>query len=481
MPCIDDKSGDYDDWRRISNARFDLRPTLICRCTNDKEVGDAIMRARPHTPPKLPIRIRAGGHHHEGMCSGDDVMMIDVSPMANIDVDTNSGIARVGPGAKNGDIYDALWYAPRGPHRVFAGGGCGDVRVGGFIQGGGWGLYSRLLGMSCDRVAGFRIVMRDGKAYEINETDKGPNHDLYWAVCGAGGGNFGVVTEYRIKTFAVEKPLSTFTVSWDDRRHCRAVIREWCENFPDRADVHLTSFCRVSTPDTNDMDPPVLIGGYCMAGADDVVRMLEGLLEKTIASASTISVSPVHNLRAAGFTHPEYQPGPPPAALRAVAGGAEPNLGETCAGHPFPHKVSSCFPTARFGEAAIEAIVSYIDRSTVEPMSRRYLSLHAMGGAIRNPAANCFAWRDKSFMLQYQAWWIDPKDEKLGDRCMEWLRTFRTQMRTDGYTEGAFINFPDIEIPIADYYRDKYSSLRTHKTNFDIDGDFDFPMGIQRW
>jgi FAD/FMN-containing dehydrogenase len=117
--CIDDENDDYDKERRIQNARFDLRPALICHCTTEQEVGEAIKRAQQAKPKRLPIRIRAGGHHHEGMCSGNDVLMIDVSGMADIDVDTTTGIVRVGPGAKNGAIYDALWYAPRGPRRVF--------------------------------------------------------------------------------------------------------------------------------------------------------------------------------------------------------------------------------------------------------------------------------------------------------------------------------------------------------------------------
>lgn len=479
--CIGENASGYDEERRISNARFDLRPALICHCTTEQEVGDAIRRATAQNP-FIPIRIRAGGHHHEGMCSGNGVLMIDIRDMADIDLDTDTGIVRVGPGARNGKIYDQLWFAPRGPHRVFPGGGCGDVAVGGFLQGGGWGPFSRQLGMGCDRIAGFRIVMRDGEAYDIQENDPDSfKRKLYWAVCGAGGGNFGVVTEYRIRTAVVESPLSTFTVSWDDPRHRRAVIEEWRRNFPGDHDTRLTSFCRVTTVDPNDVDPPVLIGGNCLAGADAVVRTLERLLPNTIATASTISVSPVHKLRATGFTHPEYQPGPPPAALKAVAGAGTPNLADTCAGNPFPHKVSSCFPSGTFDSGAVEKIVSYIETSTAESMARRYLSLHSMGGAIRNEVANSFAWRDKPFMLQYQAWWLpDRNDPGLGDRCMEWLTTFRDQMRGARYTEGSFINFPDRDIPIEDYYGHKFATLKQYKDLFDIDGVFDFEMGIPR-
>src|SRR5256885_8126622 len=130
--CFDSFSDDYPKARRIGNARFNLFPALICPCRNETDVANAIKRAVNAKPERLPIRVRAGGHHHEGMCSGNKVLMLDVSPMTKIDIDPRSGIVTAGPGAKNGDIYSALWSLPGG-HRVFAGGGCGDVRVGGFL------------------------------------------------------------------------------------------------------------------------------------------------------------------------------------------------------------------------------------------------------------------------------------------------------------------------------------------------------------
>src|SRR5436189_179839 len=477
--CIGPKNDDYDKDRIISNARFDYKPELICYCKTEDDVKVAIARATLQTP--FPgIRIRAGGHHHEGMCSGNDVMMIDVSKMCSISIDTSTGITTVGAGAKNGDVYEELWKAI--PSRVFPGGGCGDVRVGGFLQGGGWGPYSRLLGMGCDRVVGFRIVLADGEILDVDQNDLDPRKKLlYWCVLGAGGGNFGVVTQYRIKAEHIPGPLSTFTVSWDHPEYRIAVMEEWRKNFLGSSNQHQTSFCRVSTP--SDVDPPVLIGGNCFGGANEVVHLLESLLPKTISTASSIRVDPVHAFRRTGFTHPEYQPGPPPAALKAVGAGT-PNLADTCAGTPFPHMVSSCFPTDKFGEVAMVDLANYIAGSKEERKARRYLSLHAMGGAIDDKSkdkVNCFPWRHKPFMLQYQAWWADPKDKALGDACMTWLRVIRDQMRKNTYTEGSFINFPDAEIKLEDYYgKDTFGLLKKFIENYDEKGVFNFPMGIPR-
>ena len=90
---------------------------------------------------------------------------------------------------------------------------CGTVAEGGFILGGGIGMQSRLYGLGLDNVAGMRIVLADGSVkYVSNNLDSGYDDDdkldntsrrdsldlttdLFWALRGAGGGNFGVVTE----------------------------------------------------------------------------------------------------------------------------------------------------------------------------------------------------------------------------------------------------------------------------------------------
>lgn len=466
MTCIPKGGPGYEERRKIQNARFNLFPAEICPCTTEADVSAAIKRAQAGK-----LRVRAGGHHHEGMCSGDGVLMLDVSDMQDIDVDAASGIATVGPAAKNGQIYDRLWYDSGGPRRIFAGGGCGDVRVGGFLQGGGWGPFSRLLGFGCDNVVSFRIVMQDGSAHEIFPNDR---DRLFWAVCGSGGGNFGVVTQYRIKTAPVaDGLLSSFTVSWNDPRHRYAVMKQWLERFPHDLFRGLTSFCRVSTPDKTEADPPVLIGGNCLEGADATVRRLERMLPDVIGKASTVCVQPVHKLRKAGFTHPEYQPGPPMGALAD-----QPSLSDTCAGNPFPHKVSSCFPGPNFGSDTLRYIDSYLLGSGEESTARRYLSLHCMGGAMGEAQPNSVVWRGKEVMLQYQAWWRDPKDTEVGGRCIAWLKKFRDEMRGKKYTEGSFINFPDHDIAIGEYYGDKFADLRRLKFHFDPNRKFEFEMGI---
>jgi FAD/FMN-containing dehydrogenase len=483
--CVGKHDVAYERSRQIGNARFDLFPELICYCSSEDEVRDRLKMARER---KLPVRVRSGGHHHEGMCSGDGVMIIDVSPMATIDVDGRNQMARIGPGAKNGDIYEQLWEAAPPPSQIFPGGGCPDVRIAGLVQGGGWGPYSRALGMTCDRVTGFRIVLANGEAIDVRPAESDPHVDLFWAVCGGGGGNFGVVTQYTFQTAWIEVPLSQFTITWSDTKYRRTVLREWVRNFPDDLDFRLTSFCRATALDPDKLDPPVLIGGNCLDGKEGVAQTLQRLLPRTYKDAK-VDIKPVHDKKTFALAHPAYQPGPPAAAVQAVPGFKPPDLTNTCAGIPFPHKVSSSFPRAWVDDEPVEAIVKYLEESdrNQEANARRYLSLHCMGGAIRaeqpRKPPSCFAWRDKPFLLQYQAWWADKRDEALGKRCLKWIADFRN--RVERYTDGAFINFPDRDLPakgrielLEYYYRNNLDRLIEIKRKYDPTNVFDFEMGI---
>lgn len=69
------------------------------------------------------------------------------------------------------------------------------VGMGGFILGGGYGLQSRMYGLAIDNVVGLEVVLPSGEIKEVKQDD-----DLFWALCGAGGGNIGIVTklEYRV-------------------------------------------------------------------------------------------------------------------------------------------------------------------------------------------------------------------------------------------------------------------------------------------
>jgi FAD/FMN-containing dehydrogenase len=173
------------------------------------------------------VRLRSGRHHHEGMCSGEKVLVLDVSPMNSITMSDLGATLTVGPGAKLRDIYTRMSQSKR----ILPGGGCGDVCIGGLVQGAGWGLYSREHGLTCDRLVQFTIIKADGCSATVRRPEQG-ERDLFWAVAGGGGGNFGVVTEFVFELAMRPDTVWSVEITWDDASLIEEVVSEWCERSP---------------------------------------------------------------------------------------------------------------------------------------------------------------------------------------------------------------------------------------------------------
>jgi hypothetical protein len=80
MKVVRPGDDEYDADRAISNARFDLHPSAIYCCEDARDVVQVIEGGHPGA-----VRVRSGGHQHEGMCSGDSVLPIDLSRMNSIE------------------------------------------------------------------------------------------------------------------------------------------------------------------------------------------------------------------------------------------------------------------------------------------------------------------------------------------------------------------------------------------------------------
>ena len=86
--------------------------------------------------------------------------------------------------------------------------------VAGFTMGGGVGPCGRQFGLAVDNVVGFKMVTEDGeRVLEINSTY---NSDLFWALRGGGGGNFGAVVEISFKVHEGPKLQTWGTICYNN-------------------------------------------------------------------------------------------------------------------------------------------------------------------------------------------------------------------------------------------------------------------------
>ena len=188
----------YDRVRQPFNQRIDRRPAAVARCLSESDVVACVRFA---CAEDVPVTCRSGGHGAEGYCAIDGALMIDQSAMQAVRVDIEADVVHVGAGAFWGQVDIATY--PR--DRASPGGGCAEVGVAGLSQGGGFGPIARTWGLTIDNILSVRIVT--ARDQDVIEASAKQHEDLFWALRGGGGGNFGAVTQFTYRLRPIERAL----------------------------------------------------------------------------------------------------------------------------------------------------------------------------------------------------------------------------------------------------------------------------------
>jgi FAD/FMN-containing dehydrogenase len=187
-------------------------------------VQTAVDFARGHGLRLVP---RSGAHSFAGYSSGDGSLVVDLSRLTGVRVDSGAERARLGAGTTVLPAYRALW-----PHRrAISGGTCPTVGITGLMAGGGLGFLSRRYGLTCDGLLEVEIVTADGKLRRASERE---NQDLYWATRGGGGGNFGVITAMTFELVPVDMPFTNaeYAFPWKAAERVLAAWQDWLPTAP---------------------------------------------------------------------------------------------------------------------------------------------------------------------------------------------------------------------------------------------------------
>jgi FAD/FMN-containing dehydrogenase len=215
---------DYDGARTIWNGMHDKRPALIARCMSDDDVTNAVTFAAERD---LLVAVRGGGHSWPGKSICDDGLMIDLSQLTNVAIDTDKNRARVGGGALLGHLDQASL-----PHGlVTTAGVISHTGVGGFTLGGGFGRLNRKYGLAIDNLVSANIISADGRVRTASAEE---NPDLFWALRG-GGGNFGVVTSFEFQLHPFDRNVLSGSIVWpfEQARDVLEFYAEWSAGLSD--------------------------------------------------------------------------------------------------------------------------------------------------------------------------------------------------------------------------------------------------------
>jgi len=175
----------YESARRVWNWAVDRHPGMIVRCANRDDVVRAVDFARSND---LLVAVRAGGHSFPGHSTCDDGMVIDLSPMKAIRIDSDTCVTYAQAGLTTGEL-DVQTQAVGLATSM---GACAATGIAGATLGGGFAWLAAKYGAACDNVLEVEVINADG---EIKHADSHENDDLFWATRG-GGGNFGIVINF---------------------------------------------------------------------------------------------------------------------------------------------------------------------------------------------------------------------------------------------------------------------------------------------
>ncbi|MEA2291143.1 MAG: hypothetical protein QOF17_163 [Solirubrobacteraceae bacterium] len=406
------------------NGRYDgLRPRAVLVAHGAGDVQAAVRWAARHG---VRIAARSGGHSYAGYSTPDGGLVVDLRRLDGIALQRAGTRAAIGAGARLGRVYARL-----SAHGVSVpAGSCPTVGMGGLAQGGGMGLAGRALGLTCDRVAGLHVVTADGR---LRHATRGAHADLLWACRGGGGGNFGIVTSFELRTAAVRR-AAWFSVSWPASQASEA-LAAWQE-LMGSAPAALTSVLSLST------GPRISAAGQLL-GAES---RLPGLLR------------PLTRVAGARLSQGTLGYG---AMMRRWAGSAT-GRARFSAGSDYLDR-----PLSAAGRAAALAAVR-------RPSGSGILLLDSYGGAINRVAADAtaFVHRDALCSIQY----LDYGPIAAGSA---WVRAARRALAPHVSGE-AYQNYvdPDLAHWRRAYYGSNLARLEAIKAAVDPHRVFDFAQAI---
>jgi hypothetical protein len=219
---------DYNDTRKVYNGMIDKHPGLFAMCENVNDVIASVDFGRKNN---VLIAIRGGGHNGGGLGLCNDGLVIDLSGIKFVRVDTSDNTVRVG----GGNLWREVDYATHPFGLAVPSGIISSTGVGGLTLGGGVGHLSRKYGLTIDNLLEADMVLADGSFVTVNATQ---NTDLFWAIRG-GGGNFGIVTSFKFQAHPVKTVFGGPTL-WPIEK--TEEIMEWYHPFLLNAPDELNGF-----------------------------------------------------------------------------------------------------------------------------------------------------------------------------------------------------------------------------------------------
>lgn len=475
------------------NKRFKASPDYVRLVGTAGEVVSAVEEA---VSEGRRLVVTTGGHCLEGFVSDTTVrVIIDVSPMKTIRYDAERRAISVEAGATVGETFRALFemwgvVVPLGEYPA--------IGMGGHVVGGAFGFLCRQLGLAADYLYAVEVVTvaKDGRARIVVATGDAsdPNRELWWAHTGGGGGNFGVVTRYWLRSPDASgddparllprapESITTFKTEWDwsdfdETRFVRLArnFGEWSEQNA-AADSPNSSLWALLELHRKQFGKIVARGVTTAAtGAERLVDDFLSRLGEGVGLRATNDLTQISWL--------EFALNPFPDLFAMPPGGVS-------------SKVKDALLRKRLTDRQLAVAYRHLTTTDYDIMGGM-LGFATYGGRINTvpPDATASAQRGAIIDMACNTGWIDPREEK---KNLAWVRSFYHEIfaETGGVPvpgeayDGTLINHPDVDVTDRTfnssgvpwptlYYKANYSRLQKVKARWDPCDVFHHALSIR--
>ncbi|QQQ79559.1 FAD-binding protein [Saccharothrix sp. 6-C] len=487
----------YPDLVSGNNRRWRAHPRYV------EVVGDTrqVVRAVEHAVRTgRRISVRSGGHCYEDFVyHADAEVVIDLSEMRGVHFDAAMGAFAIEPGATLLQVYERLY---RTWGVTIPGGSCYSVGAGGHIVGGGYGTLSRKLGLTVDHLYAVEVVVVDarGSAEAVIATREpdDPNRGLWWAHTGGGGGNFGIVTKYWMRSPDVDTDDPTGLLPAPPAELLLNAVALPYDALSEAEFAVLVKNFGAWHEANSDPDGPYaglcafLVLPHRTAGAALVIAQMDGtrpdsedLLRRFLEDVTAgVDVRPTPVDFGIGEFGPMVEIATPQRfpwlnGVRFLATNTPVLTSPTLRAE---HK--SAYHRRSLTDEQIAALRRHLTNDdTTNPNAMAMLISFGGKANVPGPDDTAVAQRDSVFKALYQVFWDREEDDAAN---LAWIRALYADVyaRTGGVpvpdelTDGCYVNYPDTDLGDSThnksgvpwhalYYKDHYARLQQVKGRWD--------------
>jgi aclacinomycin oxidase len=483
----------YENMVESYNHRFVGRPDYVCLVSTTDQVVDAVNKA---VAAGKRIAVRSGGHCFENFTSSSEVqVLIDLSQMAGVYFDSGCGAFAVEGGATLGRVYRTLY---SGWGVTIPAGTCFEVGVGGHITGGGYGHLSRRDGLVVDHLYAVEVVVVDesgtAKAVVATRDPDDPHHDLWWAHTGGGGGNFGVVTKFWLRTPGIDSADPAMLLPKAPRSMRRRIVMwPWDQMTEQAFSTLVRNYCswfeRNSTPDSPYRH---LWTNFIVTHRLSQMFGLTSVIDEDVPGSERLLTAQIDEISAGVGVEPAM------STEEAI-----PWMSSWMPSYSWPndpngrYKNKAGYMRKGFTDRQLSAIYAHLT-SDEYTNPTGCLVLTGFGGQVNAVPADATAipQRDSILKASYSTGiWLSPADD---DKNIAWVREYYRDVYADTggvplpneMSDGSYISYPDVDLADPEwntsgvpwhalYYKENYLRLQQVKKRYDPGNIFRHALSVE--